>query len=338
MASVPQKISIALATYNGERYVEEQLRSLAEQSRPPDELVVSDDASTDATVSLVEQFAATAPFTVKVLPAAERLGYAGNFNRALEATTGDLVFLCDQDDSWFPEKLAVMSAEATAHPEAMVLMNDVRIVHADLSDAGITKLQQFAAAGIGVDRYVMGAAAVIRREFLEALLPIPPTYPAHDDWIVKPAIGMKRRHLHAVPLQRYRMHESNTSQFRVNSARRVSRFSVVRSRLDGLVSGRSLEIAPVDLAMLEQELAGAERAAASAEGRLADDFTGLASRLAVRKAVLERRLALRARPRLGRLADVGGLLRDGSYAQFHGVKSALADLLSPVIDRDAPGA
>src|SRR5690606_8815747 len=108
-----------------------------------------------------------------------------------------------------------------------------------------------------------------------------------DDWIIRPAIRMDRRHLYPVPLQHYRMHESNTSQFRVNSARRLSRFSLLRTRLEGLLTGRSLEIEPAHLALLEQESEGAERAATLAEGPLAEDFMALAALLSRRKDVLE---------------------------------------------------
>lgn len=335
MAEKAPTVSIALASYNGERYLAEQLESLASQTRPPDELIVSDDASTDATLTIVQEFAGTAPFEVRLLPESERLGYAGNFNRALLASSGDLVFPCDQDDVWLPEKLAVMSELAASHPSAMVLMNDVSIVDADLASGGVTKLEQFASAGIGVDRYVMGAAAAIRSEFLRAVLPIPSGYPAHDDWIIQFAIGTKRRHLHRAPLQLYRMHGSNTSSFRVNSTRRVSPLSVVRSRIEGLLSGRSLEIEPAMLGLIEQELWGAERAVRQSEGALADDFAALSLRLAEKKAVLERRLGLRVLPRLRRVGEVARMVKDGSYQQYQGLKSALADLMSPVAAGDA---
>lgn len=323
------KISIALATYNGERFLEEQLQSLATQTRPPDELVVSDDDSSDSTLGLLRAFAATAPFSVKLLPATARLGYAGNFNRALSATSGDLVFLCDQDDVWFPDKLQVMAEQATAQPDAMVLMNDVSIVDSSL-EGGVTKLQQFASSRISLDRYVMGAAAAVRKEFLAAVLPIPAGYPAHDDWIIKFAIWLNRRHLYKVPLQHYRMHGSNTSRFRVNSTQRVSPLSVARSRVEGLLRGRSLEIEPSHLTLLTHELRGAERAVEQAEGRLSDEFALLSQRLQGKRAVLSRRLELRQRSHTRRLSEISRMMLDGSYQQFSGLKSVLADLVSPI--------
>src|SRR3954454_9678676 len=97
------KVSVALASYNGARFIDEQLASLAAQTRPPDELVVCDDGSTDDTLDHVERFAATAPFEVRIVRNAENLGFSGNFQRVLALVRGDIVFICDQDDIWYPD-------------------------------------------------------------------------------------------------------------------------------------------------------------------------------------------------------------------------------------------
>ncbi|HZJ09593.1 MAG TPA: glycosyltransferase family 2 protein [Trueperaceae bacterium] len=324
------RTSIALATHNGERYLREQLASFKEQTILPDELIVSDDASDDATAQILKDFALSAPFKLRILPFTDRLGYAGNFNRAMLATTGDLVFLCDQDDVWFPTKLETMLAEARTHPDAMVLMNDVSLTDSSLAPAGITKLEQFRSAGISVDRYLMGAAAAVRREFLEAVMPVPTGYPAHDDWIIKLAIGIGRRHLLPIPLQYYRIHGSNTSRFRVNSLRRVSPLSVSRSRLDQLLRGKPLEIDQDRLALLTLESSGAKRASEHASGQLSADFDRLAQRLSERMIVMQRRLAVRGLPRLERIGKIRELLREGGYSAYRGYASALLDFLAPV--------
>lgn len=99
--------SIAMATYNGERYLGEQLRSLAEQTLLPSELVICDDASSDSTADIARLFAATAPFPVRFVRNEQRLGYDGNFMKAAGLCTSDYVAFCDQDDVWLREKLAV---------------------------------------------------------------------------------------------------------------------------------------------------------------------------------------------------------------------------------------
>ncbi len=99
------RVSVALATYNGEKHLAEQLASLAEQTLLPFELVVTDDGSTDGTLSVVRAFAETAPFPVYVHSNVDRLGYGSNFLRAASLCRGDLIAFCDQDDRWLPLKL-----------------------------------------------------------------------------------------------------------------------------------------------------------------------------------------------------------------------------------------
>ena len=103
-------ISIALATYNGSAFVAEQLESLAKQTVAPLELVVTDDSSTDDTIAIVEKFAATANFPVRIYRNDTRMGFRGNFMKAISLCGGDLVACCDQDDVWHPLKLERVSA------------------------------------------------------------------------------------------------------------------------------------------------------------------------------------------------------------------------------------
>ncbi|MGA7522939.1 MAG: glycosyltransferase family 2 protein [Acidobacteriaceae bacterium] len=101
------RISVAMATYNGERYIREQLDSIASQSLLPHELVVTDDGSTDATLAIVEDFARTAPFSVRICRNEVRLGFADNFMKATSLCQGELIALSDQDDVWLENKLSL---------------------------------------------------------------------------------------------------------------------------------------------------------------------------------------------------------------------------------------
>src|SRR4051812_29809463 len=100
-----ETVSVAMATYNGAEFIRDQLRSLALQKRLPDELVVSDDGSTDDTVDILEAFAETAPFPVRISVNRENLGFTRNFERAILGCGGDIIYICDQDDVWFPNKI-----------------------------------------------------------------------------------------------------------------------------------------------------------------------------------------------------------------------------------------
>ncbi len=103
------KLSIAMCTYNGAAYLSEQFESLATQTRVPDELVVCDDSSTDKhTREMVEAFARRAPFAVRLFVNKQNLGSKRSFELAIRRCRGEIIFLCDQDDVWREDKLAVI--------------------------------------------------------------------------------------------------------------------------------------------------------------------------------------------------------------------------------------
>lgn len=129
-------ISIAMATYNGERFIAEQLDSLAAQSRPPHELVVCDDGSSDATLEIVESFARRAPFPVRVFRNERNLGYADNFLKAAGLCEGDWVAFCDQDDVWLPHKLADCAQAIARSPEAVMVLQNAELCDEQLRPQG----------------------------------------------------------------------------------------------------------------------------------------------------------------------------------------------------------
>lgn len=215
------RISIALASYNGAAYIREQLQSFCQQTRLPDELVVIDDGSTDNTVEIVREFAKTSPFPVHIEINPINLGYAGNFNHALSLTTGDLTFLSDQDDVWLPEKIATICAQANANPNIGCLMNDAWLADVNLARTGASKWQQIREAGMPDSEFVMGCCAAFTRPLLDLLLPIPTAARAHDNWLVGMAdqLGLVERVNE--PLQLYRRHGRNVSNFHVNRLARA---------------------------------------------------------------------------------------------------------------------
>jgi glycosyltransferase involved in cell wall biosynthesis len=102
-----RSVSVVMGTFNGERFLAQQLESLGAQTLVPAELIVADDCSTDATMEIATRFCREAPFPVKVSQNASRLGYGENFLRAARTASGDFIAFCDQDDRWHPNKLEV---------------------------------------------------------------------------------------------------------------------------------------------------------------------------------------------------------------------------------------
>jgi glycosyltransferase involved in cell wall biosynthesis len=119
-------ISVALATYNGSRYLQDQLRDLASQSLLPDEVVISDDASSDETVSIARHFARSAPFPVHVHRNATRLGFRANFMQCAGRCGSDLIAFCDQDDRWSAEKLRTV-ANHFDDPDVLLVHHNARV-------------------------------------------------------------------------------------------------------------------------------------------------------------------------------------------------------------------
>ena len=205
------KISVAMATYNGARYLREQLKSFSTQSRLPDELIVCDDLSDDQSIEILTDFASKAGFEVKVYRNKTRLGLTKNFEKAISLCTGQLVFLSDQDDFWFDTKLEVMERIFNSNPSIMVAIHDQEIADAALKPIGRTLFQSYRAMGCDEKWLTTGCCTVFRAEFARLVIPIPDDLAQHDIWIhlISKTLGVRM----AVPdiLQLYRRHDTNAS-------------------------------------------------------------------------------------------------------------------------------
>lgn len=129
------RLSVAMTAYNGAQYVEAQLRSLLSQTRQADEVMIVDDGSEDGTDRLITVFLERHRLNWHFEKNEANLGYKANFKKAISQTTGDIIFLCDQDDIWYPEKLAEMEQVFSAHPECQAL--NTSFVYIDGQDAPI---------------------------------------------------------------------------------------------------------------------------------------------------------------------------------------------------------
>ena len=165
------KTSIAMATYNGAKYLQEQLDSFAAQTRVPDELVICDDHSSDATVATLSRFAQTASFNVRIVVNDVNLGFVQNFERALSLCKGDLIFLSDQDDVWFDSKIEEIVRYMEENPRYLVVTNDQIITDADLIPIG-SVMANIRTGGFEPSYLVAGCCTAIRRAWLDVALPV----------------------------------------------------------------------------------------------------------------------------------------------------------------------
>jgi glycosyltransferase involved in cell wall biosynthesis len=213
------RISVALCTYNGGRYLDAQLDSILGQTRPPAELVVCDDRSTDDTLAILDRFRQRAPFAVRIERNPETLGSTKNFEKAIGLCSGDLIATCDQDDVWFPEKLLLNEAAIDADPGPGLVFSDAEVVDEALCPLGHTMWESIEFGWI--DRWrvrhgkafevllrrwlVTGATMMFRADFVPLLFPIPPNW-IHDGWIAFIIGAMAPIGLIDRPLVRYRQH------------------------------------------------------------------------------------------------------------------------------------
>lgn len=217
-------VSIALATYNGAKYLRTQLDSLAQQTVLPAELVVGDDGSTDATFNILDDFARTVSFPVRVQRNPVNLGYTGNFLAAASRCTSPLIAFCDQDDFWEPRKIELCVREF-ADERVTLVVHDGWSTDGDLKSTGVptqptlTHRMRLRHVTAHTQMTLHGMRMVFRRRLIADVpwdvRPIPydntdKTDPmAHDRWIPFLASFMGETVLIPDKLILYRQHGNN---------------------------------------------------------------------------------------------------------------------------------
>jgi cellulose synthase/poly-beta-1,6-N-acetylglucosamine synthase-like glycosyltransferase len=316
------RISIAMATYNGAIHLQEQLDSFLAQTRQPDELVVCDDGSTDATLDILGRFCQKASFSVKIIRNDTNLGFTKNFEKALSNCSGDLILLSDQDDVWFANKVDVLEKAFLAEPKKLLAVHDGKLVDEKLVWHGATKLGQVI-AGFGSDNsLVMGALTALRREFLLYALPIPNGIVGHDVWLHNIAQLLNTRFVINQPLQCIRRHASNTSNWIASSIEKINRLDVWRSQFqtsvatgyeDRIFINESGQACLKNL--LNQKVMFSPEVIEKSLCFLAQE----------RKALDNRNSLLKANPLKRKILSVQMLFR-GDYRFFNGIRSFLRDI------------
>lgn len=267
MTDAAPRISVALCTYNGARFLRDQLDSIVTQRLPPTELIACDDASTDGTGAILESFAASAPVPVRITRNERTIGVTPNFAQAIQLCSGDLIALADQDDIWLPDKLQYLTGTLASREDAAFAFSDARLIDQNGRDLGGKSLlaRRFTLHSIRrafekqreldlmLKRdFIYGTTLMFRAEHRDLILPIPTSW-SHDTWIANILTLLRRRGVPVLePLVRYRQHAVQASggtalPKEVGYPARVQAYEDLRDRLVASVAmARPDAIARID--------------------------------------------------------------------------------------------
>jgi glycosyltransferase involved in cell wall biosynthesis len=207
------KVSVAMATYNGEKYIKKQIETILLNLKEQDELIISDDGSTDNTITIINSFDDK---RIKLIEGPKK-GIKQNFSNAISHTTGDIIFLSDQDDEWEKDKVSTCLKYFVNSPKVVLLQHDAVVV--DSKDDVL--FESFAAhrnVKTGVLKNIIknsyhGCCMVFRKELKKEILPIPDDIYLHDQWIGLVAELNGKTIFISEKLMKYKRHEDNASSF-----------------------------------------------------------------------------------------------------------------------------
>lgn len=175
------KISVCLATHNGEKYLRDQIESILPQLNDHDELIISDDGSTDTTISIINSYRDK---RLKFYGCQSENNPIKNFENALTHSSGDIIFLSDQDDLWVPNKIEMMVQALNKFDlvlsDCFVVDENLQPLHTSLFDINKTCLGLW--KNLWKNSYT-GCCMAFKREILDKALPFPEGIPMHDQWI-----------------------------------------------------------------------------------------------------------------------------------------------------------
>ena len=209
--------SVCMATFNGGRYLREQLDSILKQLSSDDELIISDDGSSDMTCKIIKEYVKK-DHRIKFIEGPRR-GLIANFSHAIQQSRGEIIFLADQDDIWLPDKVAKITNYFSEHPDQLVVVSDLVIVDSQLKEIHPSYFEyrhsQEGWLNNLIRSHYIGAGMAFRSSLKEKILPIPAKVPMHDMWIGM--LGGRYVSFLREPLTLYRRHDFNASEIKTQS-------------------------------------------------------------------------------------------------------------------------
>lgn len=253
-------VSIALCTYNGEKFLQQQLDSLACQNYNNLEIIIVDDHSSDSTFDILKKFQKSKE-NVKIFQNEANLGFVKNFEKAISLCSGDYVALCDQDDVWFPEKISklVLSiGSAGLVYSAVQLMNQDGVCLDEIFPRR-NKMHGRCYMELLLANCVTGHACLIKRAVLDRALPFPEKIKVHDHWLAIVAAAKEGIAVYEDVLSLYRRHDDNAllSNKKRHSSKLVRYQRKIQNQKDFLASVLLLPDIPEEDKRLIRQLSNA---------------------------------------------------------------------------------
>lgn len=205
-------ISVAMATYNGEKYIREQLESILKQLNEDDEIIISDDGSTDNTINIIKSFDDK---RIKIFDG-PRNGVKQNFANAIEKCNGKYIFLSDQDDIWMNNKVNIVLKNFEKE-NCRCIVHDCIVFDSNNNDNIFDSFYKYRNSGSGIIKNIwkntyIGCCMAFKGDLKKSILPIPNNIEMHDQWIGLISEKKGRTLFINNKLIRYRRHSDNLSK------------------------------------------------------------------------------------------------------------------------------
>lgn len=229
------KISVCMATYNGEVYIQQQLESILQQLTANDEVIISDDGSTDSTLKIIQEYKKRYS-RIYLNKNPKNKSLIKNFENAIQQSSGDIIFLSDQDDIWTHDKVRKIMDIFINNPQISLIITDASIIDNNgqcVADSFFKLRGKFSS---GVVKNILknkyhGCVMAFKKEILQYCLPFPNKIPMHDMWIgIVNDIYGKTYYLDE-PLVKYRRHEKN-----VTTGKSSAVYKMIKWRLNLIIA------------------------------------------------------------------------------------------------------
>ncbi len=221
-----------MTVYNGEKYLQNQIDSFLKQTKLPDEIIIADDCSNDKTLEILKNYENNNKIDIKIYRNETNLGFTKNFENAISKSTGDLIFLSDQDDIWYKEKIETIIKKYKENPSVLLIIHDADLVNQNLEKSKVSAISQVNSGFSNTDVFITGALTSFKKNLTKYFMPFPKDLLGHDGYIHFVARNLGVRMVIKDKLQMIRRHNTNTSGWVASSLKKINKLDVLKQQFN----------------------------------------------------------------------------------------------------------